>query len=350
MDNATHERFTLEDRSYLSSVKSGVRKLASQVGFSDYQLGEVDIVTSELATNLVKHTPKGGEILVKPLGENQDEGIEIISLDNGRGMISPMKMISDGVSTSNTLGQGLGAIKRLSQYFDMYSQKDWGTIVLSRMFKQKEKLYTRPGLFSYDLGTFRVPKKGETKCGDGYAVLNLGSHVKLIVADGLGHGTEAGKASDSAIAAFKKVTDQPLNLAVKSIHEEIRRSRGAVAALVDLDLKSGTFNYCGVGNISGRIFLQDNIKSCISYNGIVGHNIPNSLNVHSFEIGEKDVLILNSDGLTNRWDLSRHPGIFRLDPVMIAAIAYKDCSRGTDDSMVVVIKNIRRNENGNPQA
>ena len=344
MDNIPHERFVLEDRSYLGIVKSGIRQISSAIGFSEHHQGEVDIVVSELTTNLIKHTRNGGELLVKPLGENGDEGIEIVSIDSGPGISSPERMLQDGVSTSNTLGQGLGAIKRLSQKFDLYSQKGWGTILLARILKEKESAHKRPLLYSCELGAVAVAKKNETKCGDGYGYIKTGTHLKIIVGDGLGHGPEANKAVNAAVKAFCKSHKQPLNIAIREIHEQIRRTRGAVAVLADIDLKTSTMQFCGVGNITARIFSSDNLKNCISYNGIIGHNIPNTLNIHTYGLDGNDLLLLNSDGLTSRWDLQRHPGLFRHDPVVIAAAAYKDCNRGTDDSLAFVIKSIRKNE------
>jgi anti-sigma regulatory factor (Ser/Thr protein kinase) len=342
MDNVPHERFVLEERSYLGVVKSGIRSLAFAIGFTEHHLGEVDIVVSEIATNLLKHTPKGGELLVKPLGENMDEGIEIISIDSGPGIALPDRMMQDGVSTSGTLGQGLGAIRRLSQFFDLYSLPGWGTIIVTRILKNKEAAFKKPSLYSYEFGALAVPKKNEKKCGDGYGYIKNGNHLKVIACDGLGHGPEANKAAIAAVSAFCKHEKENPNQSIRYIHEDIKRTRGAVAVVTDISLMTRTMLFCGVGNITARIISPGNLRNCISYNGIVGHNIPNTLNTHTYELEANDMIVLNSDGITSRCDFQKHVGIFRHDPVMVAAVIYKDCNRGTDDSMVVVIKNIKK--------
>ena len=45
-------------------------------------------------------------------------------------------MMQDGMSTTNTMGHGLGSIKRLSDTFELYSQPGWGTIILSRIYNE----------------------------------------------------------------------------------------------------------------------------------------------------------------------------------------------------------------------
>lgn len=77
---------------------------------------------TELATNLLKHAKKGCEVLIGVVGETDRLAVEIISLDAGPGMAAPLKMMEDGVSTSGSLGGGLGAIKRLSDEFDIFSR------------------------------------------------------------------------------------------------------------------------------------------------------------------------------------------------------------------------------------
>jgi anti-sigma regulatory factor (Ser/Thr protein kinase) len=70
-----------------------------------------------------------------------NNGVEVISIDNGPGIADIKKMMVDGSSTKQTLGNGLGAIQRLSDKFDIYSQKDWGTIILSRIFQNHLAYY-----------------------------------------------------------------------------------------------------------------------------------------------------------------------------------------------------------------
>ena len=137
MDNSAHVVFNAWDRSYFSILKKEIHNLAFSAGFNEQKIAQIDIVVAEITSNLVKHAG-GGELLVRIVAETIPY-IELISIDSGIGMTDPRKMIDDGMSTANTLGNGLGAIRRLSDVF----------VDLRRLAKQKANclnLY-RPVLF-----------------------------------------------------------------------------------------------------------------------------------------------------------------------------------------------------------
>jgi hypothetical protein len=50
------------------------------------------------------------------------------------------------------------------------------------------------------------------------------------------------------------------------------------------------------------------------------------------------LLILHSDGLATRWDLSRYPGLALRHPTLVAATLYRDFTRGRDDVTVFVAR------------
>ena len=91
MDVNKHQRFPLTDASYLSKVKRDITHLAGNAGFSETEIGKINIVVSEMASNLVRHVANGGEILARIIEEPNQTGIEIISLDRGPGMPEPQQ-------------------------------------------------------------------------------------------------------------------------------------------------------------------------------------------------------------------------------------------------------------------
>ena len=105
-----HVCFTVADRSYFAILKKEIHAIAVKGGFSGTKLGEVDIIVAEMVSNLVKHAG-GGRLLVKLVEEQHIDGIEFISIDDGDGIADVTKMMTDGASTTNTLGHGLGAIR-----------------------------------------------------------------------------------------------------------------------------------------------------------------------------------------------------------------------------------------------
>ncbi|HVG11502.1 MAG TPA: ATP-binding protein, partial [Flavisolibacter sp.] len=199
MGSRTHLVFKADDRSYFAILKKEIHNLAVAASFSTGRVGEVDIIVAELVSNLVKHAG-GGQVWVKVVEEEGNPGIELISVDKGPGMTDVTRMVADGVSTKNTLGQGLGAMKRLSDVFQVYSQKDWGTVILIRLFKEELPSFRKPAF--EDTRAVVLPKPGETACGDGFYHVTTKDHIKLFLGDGLGHGPEADKAVSAAGAAF----------------------------------------------------------------------------------------------------------------------------------------------------
>jgi hypothetical protein len=50
------------------------------------------------------------------------------------------------------------------------------------------------------------------------------------------------------------------------------------------------------------------------------------------------LVVLHSDGLASRWDLARYPGLAMRHPALVAAVLYRDFSRGRDDVTVFVAR------------
>ncbi|GGK73919.1 ATP-binding SpoIIE family protein phosphatase [Rufibacter glacialis] len=337
-----HQQFSLPDRSFLNIFKRDITKIAEAAGFSATETGRVNLVVMEMATNLLKHAGTlGGELLVKPIfGENGTAaGLELLCLDNGPGMSDPQRMMQDGVSTYGSMGQGLGAIKRLSDFFDIYSQRGVGTVILSRIYQKKyiPKSAARSDK-KFQVGAVLVPKAGEKVSGDAWGLRMSHEGAYLLTLDGLGHGEHAHEASLTALKAFHQQPKLTPSQMLRGIHAEIKKTRGAVGAIAHWNAEAGNLLFCGIGNISGRLIVPDRSKSLLSYNGTLGMSVPTTINDQHLSWERNNVMILHSDGLKTRWDLQKYPELTRHDPTLIAAVLYKDNTRTTDDTLVVVVR------------
>jgi anti-sigma regulatory factor (Ser/Thr protein kinase) len=335
MDNKPHQSFHIQDPSKCSAVKKTIRLLAESIGFVPKKLAQIDIVVSEILTNLIKHSTSGREILVKHFIRDGEAGLEIICIDDGPGIADVPKMMVDGVSTTKTLGHGLGAIKRLSDTFEIYSTKGWGTILLVRFYKNEHKPHG--SVPAVKIGSIMVPYPGESLCGDGWVYKLSENNLKVLMVDGLGHGAEAYLAAQQAIEFFNQSDEDSPALMLKEIHKNIRQTRGAVGAMINIDLKQSKLQFCGIGNISGRLVNFVNSRVFMSYNGIMGHNIPNRVFDRELEISN-GLIILCSDGIKERWDLKMHPLLSKYDISITAAVIYKENNRKTDDVSALVFK------------
>lgn len=333
MVDATHISFPANDRSYFSLLKKEIHKKVLEAGMEASRVAEVDIIVAEITSNLFKYADEG-EILFGSFTENGTSYIELISLDKGPGMTKVFRMLEDGMTTSNTLGMGLGSIKRLSDTFDIYSQVGWGTIILSRIYignkpSIRQELIIRPLV---------VSKPGEKVSGDGFSCRIYSDGFKIMLGDGLGHGLEANKAVNEAANVFKVFPKSNPTETLRFIHTSIKKTRGMVANITQYDNKTKQWSSSGIGNIAAKWIGPVSSKNQMCYNGIVGHNIPTTMNDQHYSSTEYNQLVLCSDGIRTRWEVSKYPGILKHDLSILCAAIYKDHARRTDDMSVIVIK------------
>lgn len=183
-----------------------------------------------------------------------------------------------------------------------------------------------------------LAKPGEVSSGDGFSCKISGNHLKVMLADGLGHGPDANYAVNEAATAFKYFRgNDPVEI-LKHLHLSIKKTRGVVANIIIYDMEEMTWSSAGVGNIAVRFITHSEAKNHLSYNGIVGHNIPGSMSAYQYPGSDYSLAILCSDGIKTRWELSKYPLIHRYDLSILNAAIYKDHARKTDDMSVVSIK------------
>ncbi len=335
MDNSPHVKFPASDRSYLALTKKGIARIAAEVGFQPQRLHDIDLIVAEMASNLIKHAG-GGDILVRKFQTSTNTGLELISIDSGPGMADPAKMIVDGVSTTGTLGNGLGAIHRLADQVQLYSTKGWGTILMARIFTLPLPVPARLPAADFDSRSLLLPIPGEEVCGDGFYVKQTSEHIKIFLGDGLGHGPEAHRAVQEAIKAFRLCADhRPVDI-IRYLHRSVNKTRGLVGSVVVYDTSSRQWSWCGVGNIMTRLSNSAATKNLMPYNGIIGLNCPRSMSDHILPLERGQLLIMCSDGLQSRWDHTKYPQIQRYDLSILAAALYKDYARKTDDTSVFI--------------
>ena len=337
MDSNAFTSYKIEERSYVSYIKREIHQCVSKAKFSQTQVGEIDIVVSELCSNIIKHAGKG-EVLFRTYNEGLATSIfEIVSIDNGPGISDTARMLKDGVSTTHTLGHGLGSIHRMSTIAQLYSIPGWGTVVYA-VVRTKHELSKRRKPVRVDLRALCVNKPRETVCGDGYRVKETASHTIIFFGDGLGHGPKAREAIDAAGDFFSacKATD-PVDI-IREMHENIRKTRGLVGTIVTCSTANQEWRICGVGNIFTKMYTGMEGRNYMPYNGTIGLNLPGSMNSSSFPVENNQYLIMCSDGIQTRWDLSKYPSILKYDNTVLAAAIYKDFTRGNDDASVLVAK------------
>ncbi len=331
----TQQTFHIGDPSEIYSVRRAATSLAKSVGFNDLRKAQLELVITEAGTNIIKHAQRG-QILLRTLSYKEDFGIEIIAIDNGPGITNIDFHMEDGNSTTGTYGGGLGAMNRLAQEFDIYSNGIQGTAILMEVWADK----VPPLHPQWKIGAVCLPIEGEHICGDAWSAEVHGEYLTLLVADGLGHGPDAAKASLAATEVLSANLGKSPAILMGCAHNALHGTRGAAVAITQINETRNEIKFAGVGNIAVSIFINAGRKHLLSHNGIVGSNLRKVQEVtQAWE--DEGLLIAHSDGLGTRWEIERYPGLSRAHPSLIAAVLYRDFSRGRDDVTVVVVRDIK---------
>lgn len=306
--------------------------IALRIGFGEEDRGRVAIVVTELGTNLLKHA-KRGEILIDTAGPGLG-GLEVLALDQGPGMVDTEACLADGYSTAGSQGTGLGAIKRQAAEFDVYSQPGLGTTVRARLMSRNATgAHTR----ATNWAALARALPGEQACGDDFAIReDYGTFVAL-VADGLGHGAFAAQASNEAVKLFESARSRDADEIAQAIHAGLKATRGAAIAIASVDLSTGVVTYSGIGNIAGALLSANGLKKMVSQNGTAGL-VARRVQAFQYPFRGEALLIMHSDGISTSWSLDKYPGLAQRDPILIAAVLYRDWSRARDDATILVAR------------
>ena len=337
---ASQTSIQVTDNSQVGEVRRYAKRLAELANYDAAAVSNVGIVATELATNLAKHA-SGGEILLRLADELEQPALEIISIDRGPGMSNLASCLSDGYSTAGTPGGGLGAVARLSQEFDVYTQPA-GTVIVARVSNHR-RASALQSPFAWGAVSKLAPH--EVVCGDGWRIACDDAQLAVIVADGLGHGPAAAEAAAEALGAFAEDPFAPAEVFFRHADARMRGTRGGAVSVATIDTHSRKLIYTGVGNVAGVLLSTQSEhagtpalrRGLVSHNGTVGVALRK---VQSFEYDcpNSGFLVMHSDGIQTRWNLDSYPGVGHRHPVIAASLLTRDYLRGRDDATTVAVR------------
>lgn len=332
-------RTEVTEMSQVGEARRMAFETSAFIGLSETEAGTVSIIVNEIAKNLIKHAG-GGEVLVSPVQYRDYLWLDILGLDRGPGITRMAQCMQDGYSTTGSPGTGLGAVKRLSTVFDIFSAQRAGTAILSRFIRKQEKGKQSPLLM--DIGAVNVPVNGQQVSGDGWAAAESSGRTVLMAADGLGHGVLAADAARAAEKVFRDHSSRGPTELLETIHASLRHTRGAAVAIAEVTHAKNMLKYSGIGNITGILHTAEKSRNMVSMNGTAGGEA-RKMQAFSYPFAPAEnsgplLIIMHSDGIATISALDRYPGIEHRHPALIAGIVYKDFRRGRDDAMVLVAK------------
>ncbi|GEM_PF-1268739 len=179
MNRHTAQAINIEELSQTGEARRMAASIGQQIGMDESAVGRLSIVVTELSRNIVLHARRG-QLLFRSVVDGKRAGVEILALDHGPGIPDIERSLEDGYSTAGTPGTGFGAARRMSDYFDIYSQVGKGTGILSCVFSGARCLpaHTDSQIL---IGAVSVPIPGLQICGDGWAMQS--EQATLIIDD-----------------------------------------------------------------------------------------------------------------------------------------------------------------------
>ena len=115
-------------------VRQAVRAWMVEQRFSLIAQTKMVTATSELARNAVVYGG-GGTARLELLEENDRRGLRVMFVDQGPGIANLAQAMTDGFTTGEGLGLGLGGSKRLVDDFEIESAPGHGTRVMITCWK-----------------------------------------------------------------------------------------------------------------------------------------------------------------------------------------------------------------------
>jgi anti-sigma regulatory factor (Ser/Thr protein kinase) len=302
------------------------RTVAQEAGLPGALPDRAAVIASELASNLDKHAG-GGSIFVQALLTGP--GVEVVATDRGPGMADIASCMTDGHTTTGTLGVGLGAVRRMATDFAVHSTVHHGTLISARLLAPGLKPETHRRL-----GYLCVPADGQQVSGDSTAV-HVDSATTVLVVDGLGHGPAAAEAAQAAVRIFERDPSSPLPTMITSMHHGLRLTRGAAIALMRISGDSAQF--CGVGNVRASVLSPGGHRPLMSRPGVVGARSITP-QVREVPLADDSTVVLYTDGLQPHWPAHSTPMRLGLWPALLAASLVHDHRLAHDDATVVVAR------------
>ncbi|MFE2301140.1 ATP-binding protein [Streptomyces sp. NPDC059445] len=382
------------------AARGAAAALGRRIGLGEQRSSQLVLAVAELAGNIAKHAVDGS-LLLRVVRNEDIAGVEVLAVDGGPGIADVPAALQDGMSTTGTLGIGLGAVRRLADSFHIHSQPGVGTVQLARFWPRP----AHPSVAGEPaVGGVTRPIGGEQVCGDAWtartdtgeqfsvpptekaagppasgavgwsaltgvrpatphprtattrgsfagpgrsgrptavraAVAGPGTGVLIMSCDGLGHGPMAAVAAQAAVHAFRTGTARTPEGAMEQVHRALRGTRGAAVAIARLE-PDGRLLFCGVGNITAALVTSTSRSTLLSHPGITGHQM-HQLRTYEHHLPRHGILVMHSDGLSERWTHNDLAGLLHHPPALIAAALMRQAGTRRDDASAVIAKAAR---------
>jgi len=128
------EELPIKDSSDVVFVRQRVRVWATNLKFSLVDQTKIVTAASELGRNTLEHGG-GGALEIAETVDGSRRGVRLTFSDKGPGIADVVLALSDGYTTKQGMGLGLGGSKRLMNDFEIRTTPGEGTTVTVTRWK-----------------------------------------------------------------------------------------------------------------------------------------------------------------------------------------------------------------------
>lgn len=331
----------VRNESELILLRSRMSAIAQRLGLPDWKRENMLLVASELATNKIKHADGRGMLQV---WQQPGPVLDLLALDFGPGIADLQLAEEDGYSTANTLGKGLGSIRRLSDELFVYSQPEssgkvrkWsGTVFLARFFPEGGKNGGNADIFpGFRIGLFSRSLSDLRYNGDRIYLEQEEGRLRWLHLDGLGHGERAHGAT--ANLGIHLAGTSELSSILEAVGRQLANTRGAVGVVGEIDRRQEEIQVAGVGDMHAHLFEHDSVSGISFAPGILGREHRTPTVFRAGFAGRKNLVLSASDGIRRNWDAGNFAGLFNQHPQLIAYTLGNIMGRMSDDQSICIV-------------
>jgi negative regulator of sigma-B (phosphoserine phosphatase) len=180
------------------------------------------------------------------------------------------------------------------------------------------------------------PYLGQVVSGDSTVFQPLENGLLVAIVDVLGHGPEAHELTLVIDAFLTQHAASSASGVMTRLHRHLKGTRGAAVGLCTIDFATCRLEYVGIGNTVIRRFGKTETR-LVSQDGVLGQNM-RTLQPQSFQLIPGDVVVLYTDGVSDRFSSDDYPGIYRHSPQEVAKNIVRRFGKDHDDAACIAVR------------
>jgi serine phosphatase RsbU (regulator of sigma subunit) len=187
-----------------------------------------------------------------------------------------------------------------------------------------------------EVASFARPCLGERVSGDTVVIEHRDDILFLAIVDALGHGPQANAVANQAERFLRSHWRNDVFDTMQRLHLELKGTIGAGAGLCVVDRIVREMRYTGVGNTVLRTFGSQATR-LVSTDGIIGGRFRTPA-VQAAPLNESGIILLYTDGVSDRFDVEQYPQIHYHSASAIAHKIVASFGKPYDDATCMAMR------------